>query len=124
MKEFQRSERLGAELQRELAEVLRDEVKDPRVGMVTIQEVRVSRDLSYAKVFFTCMSDDAKATQQLLNRSLAGFLRYELARRVRLRVMPQLNFIYDESIARGEHLATLIEQAVSQDRHSHRESES
>jgi ribosome-binding factor A len=115
MKEFQRSERLGAELQRELADVLRDEVRDPRLGMVTIQEIRVSRDLSHAKVFFTCMSADATATQQLLNRKLSGFLRRELARRVRLRVMPQLNFVYDQSIEQGEHLSDLIEQALSKD---------
>ena len=84
MKEYQRTDRLGAELQRELAELLRDEVKDPRLGMVTVQEVRVSRDLSHAKVYFTCMGADAAATVKLLNRKLAGFLRHELSQRVRL----------------------------------------
>jgi ribosome-binding factor A len=115
MKEFQRTERLGAHLQRELADVLREEVKDPRVGLITIQEVRVTRDLSQAKVYFTCMGGDAQFTQRLLNRQIAGFLRHELAARVRLRVMPQLQFVYDESIARGEHLADLIERAVEQE---------
>ena len=115
MKEYQRTERLGTELQRELAELLRERVKDPRVGMVTVQEVRVSRDLSHAKVYFTCMGGDAKETEKLLNRRLAGFLRRELAQRVRTRTMPQLHFVYDRSIERGEHLSDLIEQAVAQE---------
>lgn len=115
MKEFQRTERLGTELQRELAELLRDKVKDPRIGMVTVQEVRVSRDLSHAKVYFTCMGDDAEGTEKLLNRKLAGFLRHELAQCIRTRATPQLHFVYDESIERGEHLADLIEKAVAQE---------
>jgi ribosome-binding factor A len=115
MREFQRTERLGTELQRELAELLRDKVKDPRLGMVTVQEVRVSRDLSHAKVYFTCMGDDPKGTEKLLNRKLAGFLRHELAHRIHTRTMAQLHFVYDESIERGEHLADLIERAVAQE---------
>ena len=113
MKEFQRTERLGAELHRELAEVLRNAVKDPRVGMVTVQEVRVSRDLSHAKVFFTCMDGDIKETGKLLNRKLSGFLRRELGRRIRMRAVPELHFVYDESIEKGAHLSDLIEKAVS-----------
>ena len=83
MREFRRTDRFGAELQRELALVLREEVKDPRLGMVTVQAVRVSRDLSHAKVYFPCMGGDAKGTEKLLNRRLAGFLRHELAHRSR-----------------------------------------
>jgi ribosome-binding factor A len=113
MKEFQRTDRLGTELRRELAELLREKVKDPRVGMVTVQEVRVSRDLSHAKIYFTCMGDDAKGTERLLNRQLSGFLRHELARRIRARTIPQLHFAYDESIERGEYLDDLIRQAVN-----------
>ena len=118
MREYQRIDRLGAELRRELAELLQDKAKDPRIGMVSVQEVRVSRDLSHAKVYFTCMGADAAATEKLLNRKLAGFLRHELARRVRIRIMPQLHFVYDESIELGEHLSALIEQAVDGDRAS------
>jgi len=112
MREFQRIDRLGAELRRELAEILRDAVRDPRLGMVTIQEVRVTRDLAHAKVFFTCMGGDAMATGKLLNRTLAGFLRHELAHRIRVRSMPELHFVYDESVERGAHLTDLIQQAV------------
>lgn len=112
MREFQRIDRLGAELRRELAVVLRDAVRDPRLGMVTIQDVRVSRDLAHAKVFFTCMGGDAAATDKLLNHTLAGFLRRELAHRIRLRNMPELHFLYDMSIERGAHLMDLIHQAT------------
>jgi len=115
MREFQRIDRLGTELRRELAEVLRDTVRDPRLGMVTIQEVRVTRDLAHAKVFFTCMGSDATATARLFNRTLSGFLRHELARRVRVRSMPELHFVYDESVERGARLMDLIQQAVAEE---------
>ena len=111
MREFQRTDRLGAELQRELAAVLRDEVRDPRVGLITVQEIRVTRDMSHAKVYFTCMGGDPKSTQDFLNRKLAGFLRHQLSHRVRTRTMPQLHFVYDESIERGQHLSELIDKA-------------
>jgi ribosome-binding factor A len=122
MKEFDRTERLGAEFRRELASVLRDEVRDPRLANITVQEVRVVRDLSHAKVFFTCFPGadpdgepgEAGGTEQerLLNGRLAGFLRHALAQRVRLRAMPQLHFVYDRSIRSGERLAALIDDAV------------
>lgn len=119
MKEFDRTERLGAEFRRELALLVRDEVRDPRLANITIQEVRVARDLSHAKVFFTCFpgtGDGAERPaeqERLLNGRLAGFLRHGLAQRVsRVRAMPQLHFVYDESIQSGERLAALIEGAV------------
>lgn len=114
MREFQRTDRLGSEIRRELCEVLRDAVRDPRLGQVTLQEVRVSRDLAHAKVFFTCLGADPKATERLLNQQLSGFLRHELAHRIRARGMPQLHFVYDVSVEYGEHLSALIEQAVGE----------
>jgi ribosome-binding factor A len=120
MKEFDRTERLGAEFRRELAVLVRDEVRDPRLANITIQEVRVARDLSHAKVFFTCFpgtgegGEGSVEQERLLNGRLAGFLRHGLAQRVnRVRAMPQLHFVYDESIQSGERLAALIEGAVS-----------
>ena len=112
MKEFDRTERVGAELMRELSQVLRDEVKDPRLAAITVQEVRVARDLSHAKVFFTCFpADDCGAEQvRLLNGRLAGFLRHALAQRVRLRQMPALHFVLDDSIRSGAHLSALIDE--------------
>jgi ribosome-binding factor A len=114
MKEFDRTERIGAELKRELYQVLRDEVRDPRLANLTIQEVRVVRDLSHAKVYFTCFPADEDGVEQarLLNGRLSGFLRHALAQRVRLRIMPQLHFVHDESIRAGERLSHLIDEAV------------
>lgn len=119
MKEFARTDRIGSELQRELAQVLREEVRDPRLRLITLQEIRVSRDLAHAKVFFTCFPVDAGGAEQerLLNGKLAGFLRRSLAHRARrLRTVPQLHFVHDESVAHGEHLSRVIEEAVASDR--------
>jgi ribosome-binding factor A len=127
-REFDRSERVGAELLRELTVILRG-VKDPRLGEITLQEVRASRDLSHAKVFFTCFAFDDQGDDQgddqadqhcneqarLLNRTLAGYLRAQLAKGSRLRTVPQLHFVHDESVLAGERLAALIEHAVAQD---------
>ncbi|EIC20160.1 30S ribosome-binding factor RbfA [Thiorhodovibrio frisius] len=114
-RDFQRSERVGAELMRSLTVILREEVKDPRLGSVTIQEVRVSRDLSHAKVYFTCfpLDEETAAREALLNGPLAGFLRHELSRTERLRTIPQLHFVHDESIHHGEQLSALIDEAVA-----------
>ena len=116
-REFDRGERVGAELLRELTVILRASVKDPRLAEITLQEVRVSRDLSYARVFFTCFpTDDCGDSQQrLLNGTLAGFLRRELAHRTRLRTVPQLKFVHDESVRDGERLSALIDRAVADD---------
>lgn len=114
MKEFARTDRIGAELQRELAEILRDGVKDPRLGLLTVQEVRVTRDLAHAKVFFTCFGSakEGHEREAFLNGKLVGFLRHELGRRMSLRTLPELHFVYDESIEQGERLSALIERAV------------
>jgi len=113
-RDFDRSERVGAELLRELSVLLRRAVADPRLGGITLQEVRVSRDLGHAKVFFTCFptDEDHETQARLLNGALSGFLRRELARGARLRSVPQLRFVHDESVRRGEHLAALIDRAV------------
>jgi ribosome-binding factor A len=113
-REFPRSERIGAELLRELTRILSTEVRDPRLGEVTLQEVRVTGDLAHAKVYFTCFPMDEGGTVQerLLNGRLAGFLRRELARGSRLRTVPQLHFIHDVSVRHGEALSALIESAV------------
>ncbi|MCU7930952.1 MAG: 30S ribosome-binding factor RbfA [Candidatus Thiodiazotropha sp. (ex Codakia rugifera)] len=113
-REFKRTDRIGAELQRELATLIRDEIKDPALGMVTIQEVRVVRDLSQAKTFFTSMAATLshKESVKHLNQ-MAGHLRWLLGQRMKLRSVPKLHFVYDTSVEQGEHLSTLIEQAVT-----------
>ncbi len=113
-REFDRTERIGAELKRVLAVFVRDQVKDPRLTSITVHEVRVTKDLAHAKVYFTCFAADQEAREQerLLNGRLAGFLRHALAKEVRLRTIPQLHFVHDESIGYGERLTSLIDKAV------------
>jgi len=118
MQEFTRQDRVGAEMHRELALFLRNEAKDPRLGRVTIQEVRVVRDMSHAKVFFTLMdTDEAKDTAKVLNKA-ASFLRRHLAGKLKLRTVPQLHFEYDHSLEHGLRLSSLIDKAVAQDSHT------
>ncbi|HEX7054114.1 MAG TPA: 30S ribosome-binding factor RbfA [Burkholderiales bacterium] len=104
-----RPEKLGDLIQRELSDLLQRELRDPRVGMITVTAVDVSPDLSHAKVFFTLLDkgrlDDTLAG---LARS-AGFLRSQLARRIKLYTTPELRFVYDESVERGDRLARLID---------------
>jgi ribosome-binding factor A len=112
-RDFQRTDRVGAQLQRELSDLIRDEVEVEGLGMVTIQEVRVVRDFSHAKVYYTTMGNrlSLKECTGALNQA-AGHLRWMLGRQLKLRTVPKLFFIYDESIEKGEHLDALIEQAV------------
>lgn len=122
-KEFSRTRRVGEQIQRELADLIRSEVKDPRVGMVTVNAVEVSKDLGHAKVYITVM-DEAQRQQTLdgLQRA-AGFLRSELGRRMFIRSVPQLHFHYDESVSRGARLSSLIDQALADDRKKHEDDE-
>ena len=113
MKEFSRADRIGSQMQRELALLLRDAVKDPRLSEVTVQEVRVTRDLSHAKVYFTVL-DKSEAdffTTQL--GKAAGFLRRRLGQVMKLRTVPELKFVYDSSIEEGQRLEALIEKPVA-----------
>ena len=107
-----RPQKLGDLIQRELSELLQRELRDPRVGMITLTGVDVSPDLSHAKVFFTILDkqklDDAR---EGLKRA-AGFLRSQLAKRIKLYTTPELRFEYDESVERGDRLSRLIDSAV------------
>lgn len=112
-KEFARSKRVAEQLQRELADLLQFELKDPRVGMVTITEVEVSGDLSHAKIYFIVHEHADDALKGL--QAAAGFLRSQLSKRMLLRTVPQLHFVYDSAIERGMQLSQLIDQAVAAD---------
>ena len=104
-------------MQRELADLIRNELKDPRIGMITLTGVEVSQDYAHAKIFYTTLhseSDNFLVQNGLENA--AGFLRGQLLHRLKLRVIPQLHFIYDESIERGVRLSQLIDEAVASDR--------
>jgi ribosome-binding factor A len=116
-KTSQRSLRVADQIQRELSQLLRDEVKDPRVGRVTVTGVEVTSDLSHAKVFFSHLAgrEHADEAVQALQRT-AGFLRSELSHRLGLYSVPQLHFTYDDSIESGMRMAQLIDDAVAADR--------
>jgi ribosome-binding factor A len=116
-KHSQRAQRVGEQIQRELASLLREEVKDPRVGPVTITSVEVSPDLSHAKVFFSHLPGraEAAAAVQALQHT-AGYLRRELSHRLQLYSVPQLHFVYDDSIESGFRLTRLIDDALAADR--------
>lgn len=116
-RDYPRSRRIAEQIQRELSEIIRLELKDPRVtGMITITDVEVTRDQSHAKIFFTILGDAAKVdeTTEGLKRA-SGFLRSELAHRLLLRTVPQLEFKYDASVERGVKLSRLIDEAVASD---------
>lgn len=108
-----RPQKVADLIQRELAELIRLELRDPRVGMVTITSVDVSPDLSHAKVFFTLLDKKLLAeTSHGLQRA-AGFLRSQLAHRMKLYTTPELRFAYDESVERGDHLSRLIDSVIA-----------
>ena len=112
-KDYPRSLRIAEQIQRELADILRLELKDPRVGMITITEVQVSPDNKHAKVFFTLLGDAVRIEQTIDGlRSAAGFLRTQLAHRLKLRTMPEIHFAYDNSVEHGAKLSRLIDEAV------------
>ena len=118
-KEYSRTQRIADQMQRELALLIQREVRDPRVGMITVTATEVSRDLAHAKVFITLMceaTDEDIALNLAALKDAAGFLRVQLGRTMKLRSIPQLHFHYDESVRRGVHLSSLIERAVAQDR--------
>lgn len=117
-KEFSRASRVAEQIHRELSELIRLELKDPRVSLVTLTDVEVSPDYAHAKVFYTSLTDEAQRAE--VERGLkhsASFLRRELGRRIRIHNIPELHFIYDASVERGTRLAHLIEEAVKSDRH-------
>ncbi len=117
----QRLQRVAEQVQQELADLLRTEVKDPRVGMVTVTQVEVSADAAHAKVFFTALTgrEHGKEATAALART-AGFLRSQLSKRLQLFTVPQLHFVYDDSIESGMQLSRLIDEAVADDRkHPH-----
>ena len=111
-----RAQRVADQIQRELADLLRLHLKDPRVGMVTITAVDVSPDLTHAKVLFTHLAgaENAQATVVGLQHA-AGYLRTELAHRLKLYSVPRLEFVYDDSIEAGIRLSKLIDEAVDED---------
>jgi ribosome-binding factor A len=116
-KDFSRTDRVGQQYQREIAMILQREIKDPRVSMVTVSDIEVSRDLAYAKVFVTFFNDDdeyIKTALKVLNEA-AGFIRSLLGKRVRARIMPELRFVHDPSLNEGIRMSRLVDEAIRRD---------
>lgn len=113
-KDYPRGRRIADQIQRELSEIIRMELKDPRVGLITITDVEVTQDNEHAKVFFTSLGEPVQqeAAERALNHA-AGFLRSSLAKVMKLRTVPQLRFTYDVSVARGVRLSNLIDEAIA-----------
>jgi ribosome-binding factor A len=119
-REFNRSDRVGAQVQREVAELLRTHIKDPELGMVTLSEVELTRDLAVAKLYVSFLAPRLSPEQCV--KRLGDFvpeLRHELGKRIRIRVLPELRFVYDDSIERGMRmdalLGTLVDEAAPPD---------
>lgn len=115
-KEYARSERLASQIQRELARLIQSELKDPRLSMPSILEVQVSKDLSYAKVYFSVLDPDAAADCLAALNSASGFLQREIGKVLKSRITPKLSFIYDDTDIRGRQLSDLIDAALASDR--------
>ncbi|HTF95929.1 MAG TPA: 30S ribosome-binding factor RbfA [Cellvibrio sp.] len=118
-REFTRSDRVSDAIQRLLAQVIPAEIRDPRIGMVNINDVTVTRDMAFAKVYVTFVGvDDEKesiAAAAILNKA-GGFLRTFLAKELSMRTVPKLQFIYDKTSVKGQALSTLIDRAIAEDR--------
>lgn len=116
-KDFKRSERVSGQLRRELAQLIQRELKDPEIGLVSVSDVEVSRDLAHAKVFVTVFdSERADSSIKALKRA-AGFLRSRLGQDLRMRNIPQLHFMHDSSVETGQRMDDLIARAVQSDHH-------
>lgn len=114
--EFSRTSRIGDQLQKELASIVQFEVKDPRLGLVTINEVRVAKDLGYADIYYTVLGMDDQpeklAENQAALESASNFLRRRVAQEIKLRIVPSLRFHYDESVVNGARMSALIDKAI------------
>jgi ribosome-binding factor A len=108
-----RGVRVADQIQRDLAEIIAYELKDPRIGMITITEVQVTPDYAHAKVYFTMLSEDKEAVRNTIAglQKASGFIRGQLGRRLTIHTIPDLHFIHDETTARGMALSKLIDEA-------------
>jgi ribosome-binding factor A len=117
-RDFNRTDRIADVIQKELAQIIHQEMKDPRVGLITLAQVKVSKDLSHAKVYVSVMMEErSKEALETLNKA-SGFLRAQLAKRVQMRVMPILSFVYDDTTIKANRLSKLIDDARAKDKSS------
>lgn len=107
----QRVRRVKEEIKREAAQILQKEIKDPRLGFVTVTSVEVSRDLRHVKIYYSHYGsqEEKKASYEAL-KSAEGFVRKEIGRRLKLRYTPEINFIFDESFEHADHISRLLNE--------------
>jgi len=115
-KDYARSERIASQIQRELARLVQIELKDPRLSMPSILEVQVSKDLSYARVYFSVLDPEHAADCLAALNGACGFLQREIGKVLKSRITPKLSFIYDDTAIRGRQLSDLIDSALASDR--------
>ncbi|RJG51303.1 30S ribosome-binding factor RbfA [Motilimonas pumila] len=123
-KEFSRTQRVGQQIQKEIAGILQREVKDPRIGMVTVSGVEVSRDLAYATVYVTLLNNDSDSVEESMHglSEASGYVRILLGKALRLRIVPEIRFVYDNSLVEGLRLSGLVSEAISSDKKKQKQS--
>lgn len=116
-KEFSRTQRVAQQLQKELAVILQREIKDPNLAMTTISSVEVSRDMGYAKVYVTFLTFGDQTPEASLEvlREKAPYIRSLLGKEIRLRVTPELTFLYDASLTEGMRISNLVSNVIRDD---------
>ena len=110
---YKRVDRLSAEIQREVDEIIRHDLRDPRIdGMWSITRAEVTGDLRYAKIYVSCLEDEKRTELLAALKHAAGMIRRELGRRMKIRYIPELLFISDENIAYGVHIAAVLKEVI------------
>lgn len=112
-----RAARVGDEMQKTIADIIRNDVKDPRIPvMTTVVEVKMSQDLSHATIYLSVMADEneKEACKEAI-KSASGFIKREATQRINLRVAPEMRFVFDESIEKGMNLMKLIDETIKED---------
>lgn len=123
-REFSRAQRVAQEIKKEIAVILQREVKDPRIGMVTVSDVELSKDLAYAKVYVTFLFDQDEEAIELAMQGIhdaSGYMRSLLGKAMSLRIVPEIRFVYDHSLVDGMRMASLVTSAVNKDKSRHKE---
>ena len=116
-KEFPRTRRVGEQIQRELAVLIRDDIKDPRLGLTSVTAVIVSRDLAHAKVYISVLGNDEQTAASVsVLKNAAGFLRHRLGKILHIRTIPELKFFLDHSLQEGARMGALINAAIASDK--------
>lgn len=117
-KEYSRTSRVAQQVQKELARIIQQEVKDPRIGMATISGVDITRDLAYAKVFVTFLTVGEQTNEESLEglNAASGYIRRLLGKAMRLRIVPELRFCFDETLTEGLRISEMVSSAVKVDK--------